>query len=70
MPGAVWKSDSSVWELKKDGNGEHLIKAGTVLGSVTTLCFTVCVPRAGTEEQENKTVNEPADVPVSNYLNV
>lgn len=34
MPGAVWKSDSSVWELKKDGNGEHLIKAGTVLSSI------------------------------------
>lgn len=30
----------------------------------------MCVPRAGTEEQENETVNEPADVPVSNYLNV
>lgn len=28
------------------------------------LCFIVCIPRAGTEEQESKQVNEPADVPV------
>lgn len=45
-PGAMWKSDSSVWELKKDGDGEHLIKTGTVLGSITTLVF-YCVCTQG-----------------------
>lgn len=33
------------------------------------LCFIVCIPRAGTEEQESKQVNGPADVPVRNCLN-